>query len=735
MLSQRTPKLLTVLLLILLNLAIFWQVQTFDFVEYDDTVYVRDNVNVLGGVDGEAIKWAFQSTNLGFWHPLTWVSLMIDNQFFGMNPGGYHWTNVLLHLVAGLFLFLALSRMTGSVWKSGFVAALFAIHPLHVESVAWVAERKDVLSGVFWMLTLWLYAFYVEKPNPLRYLWVFSAFVFGLMAKPMLVTLPFVLLLADIWPLRRFSLTSPYESTDLTGASLSPQTRKSSLLFLICEKIPLFIMTGLASWLVVYTEKKMGALAPLSAIPFMDRLCNAAISYLAYIVKTFCPTDLSAFYPYSSNYNFMEVSLAVILLLWITILALVLIKKAPYIAVGWFWFLGTLVPVIGLVQVGSHAMADRYTYIPLVGLFITLTWGMADLMKGIRRKKAILTFTGFLVLLILAILTNEQLGKWRNTETLFRHALAATGSGNYVAHNGLGIVMFNRGKKEEALFHFRSAIKSRPNYEPAINNAGLALQSMGKKKEAMNYFRTAILVEPNHATAYFNLGLALRDENDLTGAETEFRKAIRINSQERDYYYWLATVLLRQDRVAEARGNYEICLRVQKGPIQVARDMKNPEAQTLEKAMVSYFMGLVCVEMGRYSLAIDQYREAIAFQPKLAFLYNNLGVALTEKECFADAAGAYREAIRLDPKHAGAHNNLGMVLFKTGQIDEAGVRFREAIRLQPDFANAHFYLAKTLEIKGKTDEAKQHYKRAGELNARYAQGKGAVHHLFKMSIK
>lgn len=732
--SSRAQKLTAILFLIILNLAIFWRVQSFDFVAYDDQVYVFNNVNVQAGLDCESVKWAFTTTDLGFWHPLTWLSLMGDHYFFALNPGGYHWTNILLHLAAGLFLFLALRRMTGSNWMSCFIAALFSIHPLHVESVAWVSERKDVLSGLFWMMTLWFYAYYAEKPVLVRYIPVLAAFVLGLMSKPMLVTLPFVLILLDFWPMRRLdSADSPGDSGPI-GQDFKPLFAKRSFMFLICEKIPLVFLSVAASCLVFYTERKIGALAPLEAIPFADRLCNAIKAYLGYLVKTFCPTDLSVFYPYASQYNPWEVSFAAALLIWITILVGLAYKRAPYAIAGWFWFLGTLVPVIGLVQVGSHAMADRYTYIPLVGLFIVVTCAAFDLLGSMRGKRVILSLLGSIVLVVLAYLTYEQLQHWRNTEALFRKALSATGSGNYVAHNGLGNVMLNRGKVEEALLHFKEAVKARPNYEPAMNNAGIALVALKRKKEARDYFQAAIRIDPNFAMAYYNMGVILKDEGDFNQAEREFLKAIRIDPKEKDYYYWLAFVLLRQGRAYEARENYRTYLRLQRGEIQTAREVNNPEAKKIEDAMVNYYVGLGYGDSGDDDRAVDFYRRAIDIYPKFSFLHNNLGVVLTRKRLLADAEVAFKEAIRLDPNHAGARNNLGVIYFQKGMLDEAYGHFREAVRLRPDFANAHFYLAKIYRIKGMNGDASRHYRLANTLNNQYCEGAGDERPLWKMSI-
>jgi tetratricopeptide (TPR) repeat protein len=720
--ARRSHILLAVMILALLTLMVFWQVQSFEFVDYDDQAYVRDNINVQAGIDLESIKWAFRTTDQGFWHPLTWISLMVDHHFFGMNPGGYHWTNLLLHLAAGLFLFFAISRMTGAIWKSFFVAALFCIHPLHVESVAWIAERKDVLSGFFWMLTIWFYVLYAEKPVPLRYLSFFAAFAFGLMAKPMLVSLPFVLLLIDFWPLRRTRVFDS-ESSEQGRTAFSQTVWKKKLSFLVVEKLPLFLFSGVSSWMVFYTENKAGALATADAISFGNRVFNAANTYVAYISKTFFPTKLAVFYPYSFDHNPWFVALAVAFLIVVIALALVLIKRAPYIAVGLFWFLGTLVPVIGLIQVGSHAMADRYTYLPLVGLFIVLVWGLADMFKNLRKSKMIFAIAGSMALIVLSIAAHKQVDVWRNTETLFRHALTVTGEGNYIAHNGLGQIMWSRGHLDEALYHFRAAFKARPDFELAINNAAIVLVGQGKEKEALDYFYRAIRITPEFSKAYYGIGVILKKHGDLRGAEGHFRKAVSIDPAEGAYHYWLAGVLLNQGKIKEAEKHFILFLRLQKGSIQIARDRNDAKAQSLEEAMVHYYKGVVYVDAGHFNEAIVQYREAITLQPNFAFLYNNLGVALAEAGHIADAADAYREAIRLDPSHTGAHNNLGMVLLKTGRSDDAAIQFREAIRLQPDFANAHFRLARILEEKGSMAEANHHYRRAAELNPLFMRKK------------
>jgi hypothetical protein len=413
------------LALTLATTAVFWQVCTYDFVNYDDPEYVYENPNIQAGITLKAIKWAFTTSHARIWHPLAWLSHMLDWQLFGSNPAGHHLTSLILHIANTLLLFIVLKQMTHRFWPSAFVAALFALHPLHVESVAWVTERKDVLSTFFWLLTMWAYVRFVNRPKAAGYLLVVALFALGLMAKSMLVTLPFVLLLLDYWPLDR----------------LSPKRQKAgskySLAYLLIEKIPLFAMTFAACTVTFICQKKGGAMRTGENYTFLVRLANASISYLQYIIKMVWPVRLAVFYPHpGQNVSILYAVISAALLLAVTILVLRLATNRRYLVTGWFWYLGTLVPVIGLVQVGSQALADRYTYITLTGLFVIIAWGLPDLLAKWRYKKNTLALSTLLIISVMSVCTYFQLRHWRNSLTLFQHTLDVT-KDNYVAMNNL----------------------------------------------------------------------------------------------------------------------------------------------------------------------------------------------------------------------------------------------------------------------------------------------------------
>jgi hypothetical protein len=430
------------LALALTTAAVFYQVCTYDFVNYDDHSYVCENANIQSGITPKSIKWAFTTGHTGYWHPLTWLTLMVDWHLFASWPGGYHLTSLVFHIANTLLLFIVLKQMTHKIWPSAFVSVLFALHPLHVESVAWVSERKDVLSAFFWILTMWAYVRFVSRPKIARYLLVVIFFALGLMSKPMLVTLPFVLLLLDYWPLDRFS--------PKRGEAGS----KYSLPYLLIEKVPLFAMTLVLCIVTFIFQKKGGAMVPFT---LRIRISNALVSYVEYIGKMIWPSRLAVFYPHpDKNISILHVVISVVLLLAVTILILRFAKKRRYLVTGWFWYLGTLVPVIGFVQVGLQAMADRYTYIPLTGLFIIIAWGLPDLFTKWRYKKIALGLSSLLIVLVMSICTHFQLGYWKNSLILFQHALDVTKE-NYLAMNN--VAWFLAANREAAIHNPDKAIR------------------------------------------------------------------------------------------------------------------------------------------------------------------------------------------------------------------------------------------------------------------------------------
>ncbi len=487
--------------LIAATLLAYGNVGTFNFVRYDDTEYVVRNPHVQAGITLDGIAWAFASTHASNWHPLTWLSHMLDVQFWGMNPGGHHLTSLLFHVVNTLLLFFVFNRMTRCLWQSGVMAALFALHPLHVESVAWVAERKDLLSTFFWLLTMHYYFKYTENPGIRQYAPVLLVFILGLMAKPMLVTLPFVLLLLDFWPLNRMS--------------------RFSLPKLIWEKIPLFIAAGLSSAATFIVQQRSGAMSSLDVYPLSVRMANALLAYMDYIRNLVWPVRLAVLYPHPGMPPLGQVVWAGVLLAGISWLIIRNWKQQPYLLVGWLWYLGTLVPVIGLVQVGQQALADRYTYVPLIGLFIIGAWGIPDLLARSRHRIFTLSILALAVFPLLTMTTRLQTGYWRNSITLFGHALEVTAD-NQVAHNNLGNALAARGRLNEALIHFSAAIQIQPNNPISLNNMGAALMLKNENEKALRLFEKVLKIRPDHPEALKNLErvkakLGVQNGNEATG--------------------------------------------------------------------------------------------------------------------------------------------------------------------------------------------------------------------------
>lgn len=561
--------------LILTVTAAFWQVGNHEFLQYDDVQYVTENQHVQAGLTGAGVVWAFTTTLAGNWHPLTWISHMLDCQLYGLNPRGHHLTNLLLHLVNSLLLFLVLQRMTGAYWRSGFVAALFGLHPLHVESVAWVAERKDVLSTLFWMLTMWAYVRYTERPGISRYALALCTYALGLLAKPMLVSLPFVLLLLDYWPLGRIWLNLPtgdFRILDYIPARDRPQ--RSLILRPVWEKIPFFVLT-VASCIVTFVVQHMaGATESIDLFPVKVRIANALVSYVDYIVKMLWPARLGAFYPHpGANLPMWQIFGATFLLIAISIVVMRAAKRYPYLAMGWLWYLGILVPVIGLVQVGGQAMADRYTYVPLVGLFVMISWGIADFLGDWRYGRIVLpVFAGLLISALMAI-TWFQMGKWRNSATLFEHTLRVTKNNN-IMHNNLGGILTQQGRFAEAAVHYAKAIQIQPKHIKARNNLAVALVHLGKIDEAIVHYRKVLELAPNHAGAHNNLGNALIMQGKLDEGKAEFSAALEINPNYAEPHNNLGVILAREGRLNEAITHFSKALRINPSYVQAQKNLR-----------------------------------------------------------------------------------------------------------------------------------------------------------------
>lgn len=599
---------LMALVLLLITFAAYHGVLRSGFISYDDDKYVSDNPSLKAGLPIAGVKWAFTTFEQANWHPLTWLSYMVDKGVYGLDAHGFHLTNLLFHLANTLLLLLVLRRMTGSLWKSAFVAALFAVHPLHVESVAWIAERKDVLSTFLWLLTMWAYIGYSEKPRLSRYALVTSLFAVGLLAKPMLVTLPFVLLLMDYWPLGRLK-TKGYQG-------------------LVIEKLPLIALSVCSSVITCIAQNQGKAMSSLDRVPLSDRLGNALASYPSYLFKTVWPAKLAVFYPLAKPPGIQVLGAILILVL---ISYLVIRLRRPYLTVGWLWYVVTMIPVIGLVQVGAQSMADRYTYVPLIGIFVILAWGIPEI---VGKRPIVLSIVASALILILAMLTWNQVRYWRNDVTLFGHAVKVT-KNNYVAYSSLGTALAREGKYEPAVDLLTRAIELRsdqPVYYLSLGNAYFALH---KYDEAIDAYSRGLDVDPD---------------------------------------------------MKEARKNMEITLARQRAAGNSGFMPSSKEAAS------HYDKGVTLYDQGDLDAAVQEFRKAIRIDPKFAEAHCNLGLALKDQDKTDEAISEYRVALRLKPDLAEAHNNLAVALYSKAEYAEA---WKEVYLCRkhggspiPDFVNA-----------------------------------------------
>jgi tetratricopeptide (TPR) repeat protein len=631
---------------------VFGQTVHFAFVGYDDNTYVYENPAITRGLSLNGVEWAFTHVVVSNWHPLTMLSHMLDCQLYGLNAGGHHLTNVLLHTASVILLFLVLRRMTGKLWRSAMVAAVFGIHPLRAESVAWVAERKDVLSGLFFMFTLWAYVRYTRRPFSLgRYLWVAILFALGLLCKPMLVTLPFVLLLLDYWPLGRFQLTN----LRATLRALWPLFR---------EKIPFFVLAAVLS--VVGFLAQSDARIALEHLSTARRSANMIVSYGSYMWEMVWPRNLGAHYPFVPAVPIWQIVSVGALLLTFTVLAIQVARRNAYILVGWLWYLGMLVPVIGLVQVGSQSHADRYTYLPQIGLYLLLTWAAADVCARWRYRHVMLGGASTMILIALIFCARAQASYWQNSESLWTHTLASS-SNNLFAYDNLGRALYDLGRKEEAMVHFRQALQIDPRYAPAQDDLGLALFQMGQKDEAIIQLRQASQINPQDAKIHDHLGNALLSLGRMDEAIIQFRQALHTNPKD-----------------ADAEND----------------------------------LGFALFQIGQKDEAITHLRQALQIDPNDGKRENNLGFALFQIGQKDEAITHLRQALQINPHDAKRENNLGFALSQMGQQDEAIIHFQRVLQISPDDANARGILGRALLQAGREGEAIVQFQKALQINPR-----------------
>jgi protein O-mannosyl-transferase len=639
------------LLLVISILWVYWPVRNFSFVNFDDRQYVTRNYHVQAGFTLESMRWAFTAREVCNWHPLTWLSHMLDCRIYGMNPGHHHMTNVLFHVLNTLLLFYIFKRISGSLWGSAYIAALFALHPLHVESVAWVAERKDVLSTFFWMLTLWSYARYVESSRLDKYLLLILFYILGLMAKPMIATLPFVMLLLDYWPLKRFQLR--------LSRNESPAIQKPFYFGLIREKIPLFLLSAASGVVTYLVQKSGGAVDSLAAIPFHDRIANALVSYIGYIWKMFWPHNLAVLYPYPKSTAMWEIAGAGLLLIIISVFVFRMLSSKPYLAVGWLWYLGTLVPVIGIVQVGSQASADRYTYVPLIGIFIMAAWGVSDWVSKRHHRKTGLFAVAATILSLLMMTSRLQVKYWANSVTLFEHAINVT-SDNSIAQLNLGEALAEQGNIEKAAKHYKAALKIKPNLVGAHLNIGVYFRNKGEFDKAINHFSKVLQEKSDYAVAYYELGDTLEKKGDMSGAIKHYLEAIKIRPGYAKAYNNLGVILAGQSKARAAIVFLAKALQINPG-----------------YAGAHYNLGKIYANLNDPEKAIFHYKKALQFDPDMMQALYHLSWLFStyEDKKYRNGGAAINLAAKLCKltqfRQPFAIDALAAAYAETGQFNEA----------------------------------------------------------------
>lgn len=564
------------LLLVLSILAVYWQVTGHEFINFDDDVYVTANRKVQAGLTLKGLKFAFSFAERTYWHPLTWLSHMLDCQLFGLNAGLHHLMNLIFHIVNSLLLFAILKRMSGARWQSAFVAALFALHPINVDSVAWVSERKNLLSTFFWLLTMLTYMRYAERPHFSRYAIVFVTLVLGLLAKPMLVTLPFVFLLLDYWPLRRFRFEQMTNGcSGGVGQSIFGSATGSQAFRLILEKVPFLALAAFTINLSSSSVQEHGIVLSMESVSMKLRLSNAFVSYVKYLGNMFWPQELAIYYPFPKMIPMWQTIASFMLLTFITGFVIKALKRAPYLAVGWLWYLGTLVPVIGLMQAGLWpAMADRWTYVPAIGIFIMVAWGISDLAAKWKFKKTWLSLAAATVLLVFMVTTWLQVRFWADSITLFEHALKVT-THNFVAHNNLGTALKDQGRIAEATRHYHEALRIFPGYAKAHNNIGAAMEDQGRIAEAISHYSEALRFDPDNALIHYNLGHVLGEQDRTGEAIRHYVKALQIKPDFADAHNNLGIALLRIGKITLAIAHFQEAVRLKPDSEIMQKNLKS----------------------------------------------------------------------------------------------------------------------------------------------------------------
>jgi tetratricopeptide (TPR) repeat protein len=660
--DQVRPDVLICLIVVLATLSIYWQVRNFEFINLDDNLHLIENPRLLGGFTLENIKWAFRYDHITYWHPVTWLSYMLNVQLYGMKPGGHHMANVLIHIINGLLLFVIFHKATGALWKSAFVAMMFAIHPINVESVAWVSEHKNVLSTFFWMLTLLAYVYYTKRNSLFIYLLSLFFYMLGLMSKPMLVTLPFVMILFDYWPLERFKSVVPDDSSDKKRfRNIISDFRKSSFFYLFIEKVPFFLLSAITIFISSLSLENQGLDVSADVSPIKLRMANALVSYFTYITKMVWPKDLTVFYPYPNMVSAWKAYGAFLFLICITLLAFRTFKKMPYIGVGWLWYMGTLFPVIGFVQAGLWpAMADRWAYVPFIGLFVIVAWGCSEFAHTYGVDQKWLNSATAMLLIIFIVASWIQIGYWKNNKSLFKHALNVSEQ-NFVAYNNLGIAMTKEGNAHNALRYLEKALKIHPFRYKVYVNIGNAYTTQGKMDEAIQNYIHALRINPNYEEALFNLGNAYSKKKI-------FDKAII---------------------------NYSIALHLNPNLYQAHNNL-----------------GIILASLGHIDKAIEHYNNAIRINPYFVKSYSNLGLALLQRGKIDEAIIRFQTAMQIDPDDANIRVTLNRSLIMKQKIENAAKELKAALEFTLPIHDLDILIEKLNNKKARLDDVLNQFQKS-----------------------
>lgn len=721
-------KVLIGIFIIILTFTVYRQIVNHDFITFDDGIYVTDNVDVKNGITLRGILWAFSIIEKRvntYWHPLTWLSHMLDCQLFGLDAGMHHLTNLILHIANAILLFYFLNLATGSIHRSALVAFIFAVHPVNVESVAWIAERKNVLSTFFCMLTMIFYVYYVKRPSIQKYLAALFLYFMGLLAKPMLVTLPFIFILLDYWPLERF---------DLKQSGLLKK-----IMNLTAEKIPFFILSACSVYITTVSLKLMTNINSTSSIPIKLRVENAIISYAAYIGKIIWPSKLAVYYPFPSSIPAWKMVVSLVVLIFITLFVLFLFGRLRYLAVGWFWFTGTLVPVSGIIQDGLWpSMADRWAYIPYIGLFIIITWGGYELLNRYRIKKIYTVFASLIILLALSAVTFVQVKYWQDSKSVYKHALEV-GPANPVMLNNMGNALVKENKLADAVGYYQEALLLKPDYAKAHNNLASAFYKMGRIDESVRYYAEALRYRPNFYEVHNNFGCVLMEHGKEKEAMFHLREAIRLNPDYDEAHYNLGMLFFRKERMEQAAGHYMRAINI------------NPYY-----AQAHNNLGLVNYKLGKMGKAVKNYNEALKLDPNMAQAHENLGIILFYAGNYDKAIFHLQKAVQINPgndsvkakiksvveekdrfqaeekslldKIAGApdvfanYDYLGDFYLKYKKLDSAAEQYAKAIAIDPKNHILIIKLAKTHAMKGNFNKALSEAEKAIRFKPDYAYG-------------